>query len=77
MTESLGLRVHSFAPRRALQLSHVIQRERGLLSAVIQREPTATEESPGWFHRGNDNAVSSSAVILALRAGLPPMVPPG
>ena len=112
MTESLGLRVHSFAPRYAPQLSHVIQRERSLLfaviqslhsrrripllvlpgkrrrflkfcchsraphdgnlgsprprctapcgalsnSAVIQREPTATEESPGWLMEGNDPA---------------------
>ena len=28
MTETLGLRVHSFAPRGALTLMHVIQRER-------------------------------------------------
>ena len=63
MTESLGLRVHSFAPRGALTLMH-----------VIQREPEATEESPKWFHHGNDHCLSSSAVILALCAGIPRMV---
>ena len=45
MTENLGFRVPiTAAPCGAVQLSH-----------VIQREPEATEESPGWFHRGNDN----------------------
>ena len=37
-------RASTAAPWYALTLSH-----------VIQREPTATEESPGWFRRGNDN----------------------
>ena len=67
MTEMVSLRVHVIsAPCGAVQLLH-----------VIQREPTATEESPCWLHKGNDDAFSKSAVILALRAGIPWLVAPG
>ena len=71
MTENLGLRVHDTTPPcTALQLSHVIQRERSdrripLLvctgndngSENLLSFSRSARESPKWFHRGNDDVL--------------------
>ena len=42
----------------------------GVLSAVIQREPQATEESHRWFHRGNDDVLLCASLWDSTACGL-------
>ena len=74
MTEEKGTLTRPLSPLPPLANVHRRTLPRTSPIARHSEGALATEESPGWLHRGNDNGSQILHVILALRAGIPRLV---
>ena len=77
MTEEKGTLTRPLSPLPPLANVHRRTLPRTSPIARHSEGALATEESHRWLRQGNDKHFSKHAVILALRAGIPPLVATG